>query len=457
MPVHVHAAQPLPRTRTVPFHRLVPMLARGPLDALTKIAAEAGGGVVRLDLGPFRPYLATHPDHVQQVMRGNWSNYAREGMFWRPLRRVLGTTIIGEGPAWESSRKILQPLFTARYVASLSEELAKTITKSVEDLDEAALSGRPVDAAETMARIVNRAVIRVLFGEKISHAEEERLTPALDTAASSMGLRLLMPFFPYSITLPGDRAVARATKVVDDVMYSLISNARAEPDDGTDVVSALCRARAGGQEEDRSLRDDVVGVYSGATETTAMTLTWLWPVLDDHPEVYSRLVDEVDRVVGDGPVRPAHVPELRYTKMVLQELLRLYPPAWLWSREVVESADLGGVRIAAGSQVLVSPYATHRLDELWDRPLDFDPERFSPDAATRRHRYSYFPFGGGPHQCLGQHLFYIEAPLIIAAILRRFRPVVRGTGPVTPFPAITLRPRRRVELELVRRVPPPAG
>ncbi|MGV9772568.1 cytochrome P450 [Streptosporangium sp. NPDC003464] len=453
MSVHDGGDTLVRRAAAIPFHRVLRRLARGPLNALAEIGGEARGEVVRLGLGPFRPYLVTHPDHVQQVMRGGWSEFAREGMFWRPLRRVLGTTVIGEGPAWESSRKILQPLFTARYVASLAEGLAGAVTESVDELDEAAGSGHPIDAAEEMAAIVNRAVVRALFGDKISRADGELLAPALDAAATSMGLRLLMPSIPYSVRVPGDRAVTAATALVDGVVYPLISKARAGHDGGPDIVSALCRARAADQDGDRRIRDDLVGVYVGATETTAMALTWLWPVLKDHPEVYARLVDEIDRVVGPGPVRPSHVPELRYTKSVLQELLRLYPVAWLWSRTAVGPAELGGVRIEAGAQLLISPYATHRLDEFWDRPADFDPERFAPGAATRRHRYAYFPFGGGPHQCLGRHLFYLEAPLIIAAVLRRFRPVVRGAGPFTPFPAVTLRPRQKVELDLLPRTP----
>ncbi|GAA2868130.1 cytochrome P450 [Streptosporangium fragile] len=436
---------------TVPFHRLVPKLARGPLDALSAIANETGGQVVRLDFGPFRPYLVTYPDHVQQVLRGNYSNYAREGGIWRPVRRVFGTTIMGQGSAWETSRKILQPIFTSRFVASLGDGLAKTIEEGVGKLDGAAGSGRPIDTAEEMSRIVNMAVIRVLFGDKISHRDGERLCAALDSAARLMTLRLLVPFVPFLVPMPGDKAVADAIRLTDEVVRPLILKARAEPDEGVDVISALSRARASGPEEDENMRHDIIGIYAGATETTAMTLTWLWPVLNNHPEVYARLIDEVDRVVGAGPVQATHLPELRYTKMVLQELLRLYPTAWLWSRRAVESTELGGVRIKAGSQVLVSPYATHRLEEFWSRPLDFDPERFSPDAPGRRHRYSYYPFSGGPHQCLGQHLFYLKAPLIIAAVLRRFRPVSRLAGSPTPFPALTLRPKQKIELELVRR------
>ncbi|MFF4415312.1 cytochrome P450 [Streptosporangium sp. NPDC001559] len=439
------------RSRTVPVHRALPGLMRDPVNALAEMGRRVKGEVVRLDLGLFRPYLVTHPDHVQQVLRAEWTGYRRDGMFWRPLRRMTGASVLGEDEPWESSRKVLQPLFTRRYIATLAGEMAKVITDCVSRLDAYATSGRSVDIMEEMSRIVNRAVIRVLFGDRITPEEGELLAPAYDTAATSINFRLLMPFMPYSVRVPGDRAFMRAVKTVDDVVFPVIRQARAERDDGHDVISALCRV---GQEDggapldDQQIRDNLVSVYGAASESTAMTLTWLWPLLEAHPHVAARLQEEIDRVVGAGPVAPEHLPELRYTGMVLQELLRLYPAGWIFPRMAARTAELGGTRIKAGAQVLISPYATHRLDAFWERPLDFDPERFAPGARDGAHRYSYFPFGGGPHQCLGKHLFHVEAPLIVAAVLSRFRIQV-AAGPYTPFPAASLRPRERVMVNLL--------
>ncbi|AWS44865.1 cytochrome P450 [Streptosporangium sp. 'caverna'] len=440
------------RTRTVPVHRALPRLARDPANALAEFGRQAGGEVVRLSLGPVRPYLVTHPDHVQQVLRGGWTNYRREGMFWRPLRRLLGAGVLSEDEGWEGSRKALQPLFTERYVAALGEEMARTIAARVEELDEYARTDRSVDAADEMKVIVNRAIVRVLFGDRITHEDGERLASAYDTASISVNFRLLMPFMPYSVRIPGDRAFLKAVETVDDVVLPVIRKERADPGEGFEVVSALCRTREqdAGEIGDRLIRDDLVSVYGAAAESTASTLSWLWPLLDAHPEVAARLQDEVGRVVGAGPAVPAHVPELRYTRMVLQELLRLYPAGWISPRMAMESAELGGVQIKAGSQILISPYATHRLGEFWDRPLEFDPERFAPENRERRHRYGYFPFGGGPHQCLGQHLFHLVASLVVAAFLSRFRPVLRTSGPFTQAPAASLRSRQKIELGLVR-------
>jgi cytochrome P450 len=441
---------PVRRVRSVPIHRALPRLMHDPAGALAEFAQEADGEIVRIDLGPFRPYLVTHPDHVQQVMRTEWLSYRREGMFWRPLDRIFGSSIMSDGQPWQDSRKILQPLFTSRYIAELAEKLADAIAERVTEWDRHARSGRPVDAAEEMYGIITCVVNQVLFGDKLSRQDGERLIPAYDTVAHSIAFRLFMPFLPYSLRVPGDRSFMRAVKTVDDVMMPVIRRTRADPDDNVDIVSVLCRSVDEKDEglAERKIRDAMVGMSAAASETTAMIMIWLWLALGSHPEIAARLQAEIDDVVGTGPVVPEHVPRLRYTRMVLEELLRLYPGGWILPRLATEDGELGGVRIKAGSQVLISPYATQRLAGFWERSLEFDPERFAPDNDERRHKYAHFPFGGGPHQCLGQQLFYLEAPLVIANILSRFRVSVRTPGPFTSAWAASLRPKQRVELDI---------
>jgi cytochrome P450 len=196
------------------------------------------------------------------------------------------------------------------------------------------------------------------------------------------------------------------------------------------------------------VRDDVVSMLAASTETTATALTWLWVALDSRPGVASTFYSEIDQVVGSGPVNASHVSGLRYTRMVLEEILRLYPVGWLLPRKAKRRDVIDGHSIKRGATVLVSPYLTHRLEEFWARPNEFDPERFRPDQTQRRHQFSYFPFGSGLHKCPGSHLFMVEAALIIATILSRYRPRLCNTEPVTPRPAASLRPRQRVEMVL---------
>jgi cytochrome P450 len=439
---------------SVPLRRALPRLVRSPLEALVGFADEAGGEIVRLNLGTFRPYLVTHPEHLQHVLRDNAGNYVRDGkgLLWRPVRRAVGEAIlVVEGPMWESSRSVLQPLFTAKRVETLIDGMAAAIGEAVDALDEPARTGQAVDANDALSRIVCQATMRVLFGDKISLPDAVRIVAALGTIATAMVPRLLVPFMPYAVPMPGDRAFRGAVRTIDDVVIPIIRETLRRPDDGEDIFSTLCRTRTvNGQEiTEQQIRDDVVAMFSTSTETTIAVLSWLWPVLETHPEVAARLYEEIDQVVGAERIQRSHVAELRYTRMVLDELLRLYPAGWMIPRTAAQSETLGGTRIPGGATILVSPYITQRMAAFWDRPGVFDPERFAADAPRRQYRYSFFPFGGGPHQCLGQYLFLLEAPLIIATLLSRFRIRLQGDADLTPRMGASLRPRLSAQLTLV--------
>ncbi|MGI5184036.1 cytochrome P450 [Dactylosporangium sp. CA-152071] len=442
----------LPRdAATVAAYRTPVRFARDPLAELEAISGRAAGAVVRLNLGFLRPYLITRPDDVQHVLSGHADRYVREGMMWQPVRRLTGNGISGDGPQWKASREVLRPMFAARHVAALTDLLAVTVNEAVDALDEHAATGRPFDVAEAMTRVADLALGRAFFGGGIAAADGDRLGQAVATAFTSLTARILLPFAPRWLPLPGDRAFRRAVRTVDEVMYPLVAQRRRQPD-ADDVVALLCQTRDGdGQPlDDRRIRDDVVGMYVAGTETTAMALTWLWVALDANPGVAERLRAEVEDVVGDERPGAAHLPRLRYTRMVVQEVLRLYPSGWFLPRTALASDVVGGVRIPAGSTVVMSPYLTHRMPSLWERPDVFDPERFGPER-TGRHRFAYLPFAGGPHQCLGSQLFMVEAQLVVAAMLSRFRPRLRDDGPVHPRAAVTLRPSRRLAMTITRR------
>jgi cytochrome P450 len=408
--------------------------------------------VVRLDLGLFRPYLVTRPEHVAHVMRDG-ATYRRDGMMWRPLRRLFGDGLGGEGAEWEPSRRLIQPMFSSRAVARLLDAMADEIAAAVDEL--AARRGRIVDAEAAMTRVVQAVLVRIFFGGRLSVADADRLGRAVSTAFTSMAARMLLPFVPESVPLPGDRAFRRSVRTADEILSPLVRELRAHPEpEATDIASLLCRARDehGERLSDQRVRDDIIAMFAAGTETTAVALTWLWVALRAHPHVARRLAREVDEVVGAGPARPEHLPGLRYARMVFSELLRLYPIGWVIPRTVEADDVIDGVRVRAGGTMILSPYLTQRMPDLWPDPERFDPARFDPARDQQRPRFAYFPFSGGAHACLGGHLSTVEAQLVAATMLSRFRPRIRGDPP-PPRAAVSLRPNRRVELVLHPRSP----
>lgn len=431
----------------------LPKLLKDPLGTLVGLADAAPGQIVQLNLGTIRPYLVAEPAHVQHVLRDNAANYTRAGdsMLWKSVKKIGGDGILAEGPDWEASRRRLQPHFTPKRIDAVVDGLSRAISDAVDELNVPARNGEPVDAASEISKIICQAVIRVFFGDKMSVADGVRIIAEQDTVATALRFRLLIPFVPDAVPMPGDRALRRAVRNIDTVMLPLVRAERAHDDGGDDFVAALARGRDahGHKLDEQRVRDDLVSIFVTATETTYTVLTWIFPLLEQLPDVAARLYAEIDRVVGPGDViSHEQLGELRYTRMVLDELVRAYPSGWLVPRTAIADDVIGGTRVKAGGTIVLSPYVTQRLARFWDRPAVFDPERFAPDAPRRAHRYAYYPFGGGGHQCIGQYFFQVEAPLIVATLLSRFRYQLMTPGVPSPRLAATLRPGERVSLLL---------
>ncbi len=419
--------------RRIPLWRGLPGLVRDPLRRLVEIGDSAGGDVVQLDVGTLRAYLVSEPAHVQHVLRDRADNYTRggQGLLWRPVRRLTGEGILSDGPQWQASRARMQPHFAAPRIDRLFDQMSRAVTEAVDRLAEPARAGRWLDLGAELGVIICRTISSVFFADRVALDDQLRIVAAQDTIVHALRARLLLPFLPDTVPVPGDRAFRRAVRTIDDIMLPLVRAERARPRDGDDLLAALAHGRddTGRPLDEQCVRDDVVSAFATATETTYAVLTWLWPVLDAHPEIARRLYAELDQVVGDGgPVTREQLGRLTYTRAVLDELLRMYPAGWMVPRTAIAPDTIGGTRIEAGSIIAVSPYVTHRLARYWDRPDVFDPGRFLGETARPRHRYAFFPFGGGPHQCLGMQLFYVEAPLVVATILSRYRIRLRRPG-----------------------------
>ncbi|MEU1813394.1 cytochrome P450 [Micromonospora aurantiaca (nom. illeg.)] len=441
------------RNIAAPRHRLYTQLralSRDPLNTLDDIRRLYGDELLQLDLGLFRPVLATRPEHVEHVWKNSRELYLREGMMWTAMHRLQGGDGIGaDGKGWEASRRIIQPLFTAKAVNALIPGMVKAVNEAVDQLAHRIGGGGTVDLTEEMMRITHRVLGRVLLGDVISSAEADTVGHEIAVAFGSMKARLALPFVPHRFPLPGDRRFRSAVRTVDAILQPHIARARADAL-RADVVSMLAHATDdNGQHMDtQRVRDDMVGLFTGGTETTALALTWTIVLLDAHPEITERVRAEIRGVMGDGTVAGEHVKRLEYTRMALDESLRLYPPAWMIPRTLQAPDELGGLSLPAGTTVILSPYMTHRMPHLWEQPDRFDPERFAPGRPKGRHPYAYFPFGGGVHRCLGQHFFSIESALALAALLSRFRMTLASPLPIRPTVSISLRPQHTVRVTL---------
>jgi cytochrome P450 len=294
---------------------------------------------------------------------------------------------------------------------------------------------------------------RALFGSDVEEA-----LPAFRYNIPFLSRRAFVrSITPVKIPLhwptPGNRKATRAQSEVYGVVDDLIARRRAAPAAGEDLLSLLIAAQdpeGGVALSDGEVRDQALIFLVAGHETTATSMTFALHLLGLHPDVQTRVQEEVEEVLGDRLPVLEDVGALQYTTMVVKEAMRLYPAAYAIPRLTEEDDEVGGYTIPAGTVAVVSPWLTHRHPRFWDDPERFNPERFTPDLEKARHRYAYFPFGGGPRACIGQYFSMLEAIIAVAMIARAFR-LTSPPGPVPLFPAITLRPRRAMPCTIERR------
>ncbi|MFD7640666.1 cytochrome P450 [Kitasatospora sp. NPDC059795] len=431
-------------------------------DALaTYLAARREhGDVLRIQAGPpglrAQIYLVASPEGAQQVLATESANFRKDNVFYGEIRASFGNGLLtSQDEDYLRQRRLVQPLFTRRRV----DQYADAIAVETESLIGrwAARPDATVELAEEMSGFALRTVARILFGQDVEQAVET-VHDAFPTLAAFVRSRGMSPVrLPREWPLPGHRKALEAERTLYAVCDGIIARRAAEgvtdDRDGEDLLGLLAKARDedGNQLDATELREQVLIFLLAGHETTATSMAFALHLLGKHPEEQRLAYREAVDLLADGR-RPtaADYAELPYLTKVLKETMRLFPAAYSVGRRAVKSTVVGGVEIPAGADVLVAPYVTHRHPDHWEDPERFDPERFTPEREAARHRYAWFPFGGGPRACIGQHFSMMESVLALAMLLREFEvsavdtDVPLGTG-------ITLEVRGPVRVRLTRR------
>lgn len=416
---------------------------RDQLGFITRVARDYGD-VVRYRLANRTFYQVNHPEGVQRILQSHHHNYIK-GWLFDPIRYVAGNGLfVSEGAHWLRQRRLMQPSFHHRQVAAFGTLMTDAAERNLEGWQQAAKSGSPIDIHREMTHLTLAIVTRALFGQAV-HDEDDRIGEAITTLIEDIGYRFEVPFYPSPrVPTPRNLRMRAAQRVMDRSVYGLIE-ARRRPGaaEAQDLLAMLMAARdeeTGETMSDSQLRDEVLTLYVAGHETTAQALTWCFYLLSQHPQSRRRLEAELDQALGGQVPTTADLGALPYTRMVVEEALRLYPPAWITSRLTVEPDEICGFAIPANAVVAVSPYVMQRHPAYWPNPEGFDPERFEPSRSQGRPRYAYFPFGGGPHQCIGNQFALVEAQLILATVAQRYRLDLAPGYPVVPQALTTLRP-----------------
>lgn len=417
--------------------------------------AQRYGDVYRFRMLFWKVVFINHPEPIQRVLQDNDHNYDKATFDYDLLRPVVGNGLLtSDGDFWFHQRRLVQPAFHRKKLAGFADMIS----------DEAsAMVGRwrngqtpePFKVADEMTRLTLGIAGRAFFGLDLE-GEANQVGPAFTQINQILQERFYAPLVPLSFPTPTNRRFRAAMDQLYAVVNDIIEARRRHPGGEDDVLSLLLSARdpdTGQGMDNHQIRDEVMTLMLAGHETTANALSWTLYLLARHPKVRHRLEGELDEVLAGRPPAMDDLPRLVYTEQVVHEALRLYPPAWAFSRRALAPDQLGGYRVDQGSTVMISPYALHRHPAFWPDPERFDPDRFVPSAAEGRPRYAYIPFGGGPRLCLGRDFALMEARLVLGVLLQACRLDLPDGATIDPEPLITLRPAGGLPMHLTFRDP----
>ena len=449
---------------------------RDPIGFMQQAAAY--GDLVTLSVKPALLYLVTHPDLIRDIVVTHHRKVGR-GPNTEVLKWVMGDSLVtADGADHLQQRRMMQPQFHHSRVdgyGALMQQYAAQHSANWHD-------GQRIDAAQEMGDLTLRIVVKTLFGLELP-ADAGRLGAAFEFTNNYLVTRVNQPprlrHLLHRLPLPYSRRFRQARARLDHIIFDLIAQRRQYPDEidggridgdridghgnagapNDDLLSLLLRASFeddAGQPApltDQQVRDQTITLFAAGHETTAVCLTWTWYLLATHPEIQARFHQELDAVLAGRPPTLDDLPNLPFTDRILTESLRLYPSIWFWSRMAFQPFALGGYDIPAGA-VLAAPQLIVQRDARWfDDPQSFQPDRWTPEFRQQLPRYAYYPFGGGPRQCIGEGFAWMEAKLILATIGQKWAMRHDPRHRIKMLPLISLRPKGGMPMYLERRRP----
>lgn len=431
--------------------RLLPTLIRNPIQVWPQAVYEQP--TYRRRLLKRDTLFVMDPDLVRAVLVEKADKFEKSAAMLRSLEPALGRGLLtADGPHWRWQRRASAPIFRHERILDFVPAMIGAAERRRDDW----LAGpsRTLDIAHEMMRTTFDIIVDTMLSGRggIDAGRVERgITDYLESTSWTVALALLQA--PSWMPYPGRRRAEGGRDYLRAEVLRIVAERRAGCQARPDLISLLLEAEdpeSNQKMSDRDLADNLLTFITAGHETTALALTWVFYLLELHPDIEERVLGEIGQVTGGGPVEPAHVTELAYTRQVLLEAMRLYPPAPIVVRDAVEDVTIGDEAVTAGTSVFVPIYAIHRHTALWTDPDRFDPDRFGPEETKARHRYAYLPFGAGPRVCIGMSFALLEAAAILAVLLPAARLRATGGDPTLKL-RITLRPGDGMPMRMERR------
>lgn len=411
------------------------------------------GDVVHARFLYIHAYFLYNPSDIETLLTTNAKSYHKARSMRSPFSyRLVGNGLVtSEGEFWRRQRRLAQPAFHRQRISAYGDVMVQFAQRAIDTWKK----DEHRDVARDMTRLALEIVVKTLFNADVSNDADrvgELLTGVVRPFATQATLKWILD---NRLPTPGHRRYFNAVSEIDRIVYRIIAERRASGYDEGDLLSMLLQAQDddGSQMSDQQLRDEVMTLFVAGHETTALALSWSWYLLATNPEAEKKFHEELEEVLGGRTPNVSDLPRLRYAEMIAKETMRLYPPAYAVGREAIEDTEIGGFRVPKGTQLFAFQWATHRDPRYFDEPDAFRPERWSGDAIEQLPKYAYFPFGGGPRQCIGNYFAMMEIVLLLATIGQRFRFKLDPNHKVEVLPVLSLRPKDGIRVYIEPRPP----
>ena len=394
-------------------------------------------------------HLLMSPVLVKEVLVTQSDSFQKSKQF-RELSLLIGEGLVtSESPLHTKQRKTIQPYFTPRHIQKYMSEMIESASSMMDGWE----INCSRDISKDMMEVTLAVITKTMFNMDVKEGHQKvgvHLETIMETATKRIRSFLKPPLsWPTAEVKQYKTSTQELKRVVDEIIHQK----EYHQDEKEDLLHALLHARdeEGNGMSRNQLMDEVMTIFVAGHETTANLLSWFFYVLECDKEIKRKVYEEVDRVVGSKELSSGDLSHLHYTRQALQETLRLYPPVWMFGRIAVKDVMIGDHLIKEGENILVSPYLMHRNEKYFPDPLTFDPERFPEANSKKIEPYAYFPFGGGPRVCIGNHFALQEALIIAALYMQRFTFEMPISQKVECHPLITLRPKGGLTMKIGKR------
>jgi cytochrome P450 len=430
-------------------------IARNPALYFNNIL-NANNGLVMMHVPMGKIYLTDRPALMRHVLQQNNRNYTKSWVVRKMVRQQAGNGLLtSEGDYWLQQRRAIQPGFHRKRLEGISKIMVEEINQYLNEvMDAYAENEQVIDLEHEMKRLAFKVVSKSLFGEAV---DDERLNAIDEIVSYSQQFivnRVRKPFLKPWYYLKGDYAKASKMKEQGDALIlEIIRERQASGKKQDDLLDMLLETRYedGTGMNEQQLLDEALILYVAGHETSAMAMSWAWYLICAHPEVEQKLLQSVKDNLGVNAPSFEQLRNLGYALQVVEETMRLYPPAWLVDREALEDDEFEGVKIKKGQGVNCLIYSAHHNEKYWNNPEQFDPERFNPENKAKQLPYSYMPFGGGPRLCIGNNFALMEMQFVLAMMVRRYTFELVPNQQIEMNPLITLRPRYGIKVKVRKR------